>query len=106
MEAAYRIVLTLTARDMLADITDCRIRVKLRERIDGLAHQPDFQGKLLVGYLAGYRSLRAAGQRYRILYRVETPEEMVVVVAIGIRKAGDKSDIYALAQRLFRLKLL
>jgi len=106
MEAAYRIVLTPAARDMLADITDRRIQENLRERIDGLAHQPGFQGKLLVGYLAGYRSVRAARQRYRILYRIEHQEEMVVVAAVGIRKAGDKSDIYALAQRLFRLKLL
>jgi len=31
---------------------------------------------------------------------------LVVIVAAGIRKAGHKGDIYALARKLIRLKLL
>lgn len=34
---------------------------KIRGRIDGLAEEPEKQGKPLTGELAGYRSLRAAG---------------------------------------------
>lgn len=79
---------------------------KIRDRIDGLSSEPEQQGKPLFGELSGYRSLRAAGQRYRIIYRVEREKILVLVVATGIRKEGDKKDIYALARKLLRLKLL
>ncbi len=71
--------------------------------VDQLAKSPEQQGKLLVGELASFRSVRAVGQRYRIVYRVERRE---VVVAVGERKAGDKGDIYELAKKLLRLGLL
>ncbi len=61
--APYRVVLTLTARSMLAAITDRRRREQIRDRFDGLAANPDRQGKALLGELKGYRSLRAAGQQ-------------------------------------------
>jgi mRNA-degrading endonuclease RelE of RelBE toxin-antitoxin system len=35
----------------------------------------------------------AVGQRYRIVYRVERREVVVVIVAVGRRKARDKNDI-------------
>jgi mRNA interferase RelE/StbE len=50
--------------------------------------------------------VRTAGQRYRILYRVEAKTVIVLVVAVGIRKDGDKKDIYALAQKMIRLGLI
>lgn len=104
--APYRIALTLTARSMLAAITDRRTRERIRDRIDGLAVDPDLQGKALLGELKGYRSLRAAGQRYRIIYRVHQAQVEVLVVAIGRRAEGSREDIYRLAQRLLRLRLL
>jgi len=54
----------------------------------------------------GFRSVRAVGQRYRIVYRVERREVVVVIVAVGRRKARDKNDIYELAKKLLRLGLL
>ena len=54
----------------------------------------------------GYRSLRAVGQRYRVIYRVEEDQVLVLVVAVGIRKEGDKRDIYTLARKLLRLHLV
>ena len=53
-----------------------------------------------------HRSLRAAGQRYRIIYQVDNGAVIVYVVLIGLRKEGSKADIYELAQRLVRLGLL
>jgi len=50
--------------------------------------------------------LGAVGQRYRIVYRVERREVVVVIVAVGRRKASDKNDIYELAKKLLRLGLL
>lgn len=102
----YRIFLTPTAERQLAEVADRRIQEKLRDRIDGLAAEPEKQGKPLTGELAGYRSLRAVGQRYRVIYRVDRGEIVVLVVGVGLRKEGDRRDVYALAQKLVRLGLL
>lgn len=101
----WSIVLTLLARSMLEAIRDRRVRESLRDRIDALRDDPEKQGKPLVGELAGFRSLRAVGQRYRIIYRVESERVVVFVVAVGMRREGSKSDIYALSRKLLRLRL-
>ena len=98
----WKIEITATAAGMLENIKDRRIREIICGRIGGLALEPDKQGYPLTAELAGYRSLRAAGQRFRIIYRVEKQRIVVIVVAAGIRKDGDKRDIYALAQKLIR----
>src|SRR5437762_139324 len=90
---------------MLKSIKDRRIQYKILEAVDRLTHEPEKQGKALTDELVGYRSLRAVGQRYRIIYKVEKDRVIVVIVAVGIRKEGSKRDIYALAQRLVRLGL-
>ena len=102
----YRIVLTSTALKLLEAIADRRIREKIRDRIDGLAHDPEQQGYPLGGTLAGIRSLRVVGQRYRILYRVERTKVLVIVFAVGLRKEGDRHDIYRLAEKLIRLRFV
>ncbi len=91
---------------MLKAITDRRIREKLAGVIDSLESDPELRGKPLDDDLAGYRSIRAVGQRYRIVYRVERTIVTVVVVAAGIRKEGSREDIYRVAERLIRLGLL
>jgi len=91
---------------MLAEITDRRIRESIVERIEALKAHPEQIGKPLVGELAAYRSLRVAGQRYRVIYRIEKQRVIVLVVALGIRKEGDKRDIYALAKKLLKLGLI
>jgi mRNA interferase RelE/StbE len=60
----------------------------------------------MIDELVGYRSVRAVGQRYRIIYRVEDERVTVLVVALGIRKQGDKKDVYELAKKLLRSDLL
>ncbi|MGH7273496.1 MAG: type II toxin-antitoxin system RelE family toxin [Nitrospiria bacterium] len=102
----WRIELTHTAEVMLEKIQDRRVREKIGKRIDGLVNEPEKQGKPLTGDLAGYRSLRAVGQRYRIIYRVKQDKVLVLVVALGICKEGSKADIYSLAKKLLRLGLL
>lgn len=101
----WRIVLTPTARRMLEAVRDRRVRRLLVRRIDSLAHDPEKQGKPLTGELASLRSLRAVGQRYRILYRVEEERVVVLVLELGLRKEGDREDIYELARKLLRLRL-
>jgi mRNA interferase RelE/StbE len=100
----FKIELTLQARRMLEEISDRRIRRIVGERINDLAEEPEKQGSPLFAELAGYRSIRAVGQRYRIIYEVH--QDQVVVVAVGIRKEGDKRDIYRLMGRLINLGLV
>lgn len=102
----WRIELTPTAQTMLAEIKDRRVLQKIVRAIDGLAHEPEKQGKALTSDLSGYRSLRAGGQRYRVIYKVERGLVVVLVLAVGLRKEGSKKDVYSLAQRLLRLGLL
>jgi mRNA interferase RelE/StbE len=96
----YRIQLTPLALEMLAAIKDRREQEKLIERIDQLEVEPEKQGKALVDNLSGFRSVRAVGQRYRIVYKVEQAKVLILVVGIGRRKDGDKKDIYTLLEKL------
>ena len=102
----WQILLTPTALRLLSDISDRRIREKIRAVIDRLTEDPEKQGKALLGELAGFRSIRAVGQRYRIIYQIRGNDIVVVIVAVGIRRDGAKDDIYNLAKKLFRLRLL
>ena len=102
----YRVDILPAAQDMVLKISDRRIQEKLLERMTALAGDPELQGKPLGDDLAGYRSVRAVGQRYRIIYRVERSEVVVVAVAAGIRKEGSREDVYRVAAKLIRLGLL
>jgi len=90
------------ALKQLGDIKDRRIRQALFDRIKDLAVDPDQQGKPLRYELAGHRSVKAVHQRYRIVYLVEHEEVVVLVVAVGLRKEGDRSDIYRQAALLVK----
>jgi mRNA interferase RelE/StbE len=102
----WHIKMMLPALKQLAAIKDMRVRESISRRIDVLANDPNLQGKALSDELMGYRTIRAVAQRYRILYKLEKEQVIVVVVALGIRKAGDKKDVYELAKKLARLGLL
>jgi mRNA interferase RelE/StbE len=102
----WHIKLTLPALKQLVAIKDTRVRESIGRRINALENDPERQGKSLSDELAGYRSIRAVGQRYRILYKLEEEQVIVMVVALGIRKQGDKKDVYELAKKLARLGLL
>ncbi|MFN7639054.1 MAG: type II toxin-antitoxin system RelE family toxin [Pseudanabaena sp.] len=102
----YRIVIQPIAINLLREISDRRIRQKISDRIDKLKESSEMQGKPLLGELDGYYSVRAVGQRYRIIYAIEQAQVTVMIVALGIRKDGSKQDVYALAKKLLRLGLL
>ena len=101
-----RIELTPTALTALAKIPDRRIQLSIRDRIDHLADDPEQQGKPLGGELTGLRSLRAVGQRYRIIYHVERAKVLVLIVTLGLREAGDRKDVYELARKLVRARMV
>lgn len=102
----YRIEITRAAFEALEAIADRRTRGAIARRIDALENEPERQGKPLRGWLAGLFSVRAAGQRYRIVYRVDSAAKRVVVYMVGIRRQGSRRDIYALAEHLVRQGLI
>jgi mRNA interferase RelE/StbE len=105
-DRAFAITWTETALKLVEAISDQRTRRLIVQRAEQLARSPEQQGKPLIGELAGFCSIRAVGQRYRIVYRVERREVAVLIVAAGRRRSGEKSDIYELARKLLRQGLL
>lgn len=91
---------------MLREVSDRRIQEHLLKRAEQLASEPEKQGKPLLGELFGYRSLRAAGQRYRIIYEVQRDHVIVLIIGLGLRKEGSSKDVYSLARKLIRSRLL
>jgi mRNA interferase RelE/StbE len=106
-KTTFEVYLTPTAKEMLDEIKlrDVGAHRKIVEKMKGLRNSPEKQGRALVGPLKGLRRIVAAG-RYRILYRVQKEKVAVYVVATGVRREGDKRDIYEIAQKLIRAKLL
>ncbi|HEY3296589.1 MAG TPA: type II toxin-antitoxin system RelE/ParE family toxin [bacterium] len=102
----YTVRISELATQMAEKINDVRVRRKLLERTKELAIDPLLQGKPLGNELAGYRSVRAVGQRYRIIYRVEDDIVLVLVVALGRREEKSKADIYELTKKLLRAGLI
>jgi len=98
----WQVRITPTALEQLKGIKDKRVRDNLLERIEELANDPENQGKPLRNELSGLRCVRAIGQRYRIIYKVEQEQVTVFVVAVGIRKEGDRADIYKITVKLMR----
>ncbi len=83
----------------LEAITDVRTRNSILRKAFDLDTEPDKQGKPLSGDLAAYRAVRAAGQRYRVVYQIASLGGVVTVVVVGIRKEGDKRDVYRVAHK-------
>jgi mRNA interferase RelE/StbE len=98
----WRVEISTPALKQLEEIKDVRVRGKLFERIEQLENEPENQGKPLKDELSGLRSVRAIGQRYRIIYKLKDEQVLVIVAALGMRREGDRSDIYKIAERLLR----
>ena len=101
----YRLKITETCLSFLEKIADKRIQSAILDKIEGLAIDPEKQGKALVKEMAGFRSIHASG-RYRVIFKIENDSNVVYIVAAGIRKEGDQKDIYKLAKKLLRLGLI
>ena len=102
----WEVIILPQAKKQLAAITDRRIQEKLKSSLKRLEYEPEQQGKPLVDELTGYRSIRVVGQRYRIIYKAHENIVTVHIATLGIRKEGDKKDVYALAKKMARLGLL
>ena len=101
----YSILITDTCLRLIEKIPDKKIQRSILDRIQKLSDEPENQGKKLVKDLAGFRSVHAAG-RYRIIYKIEKRTVIIYVIAAGIRKEGDKKDIYKIAKKLLDAGLM
>lgn len=95
----FTVKLSEEAAQDVDNISDAATRAVLVKRAGQLREEPLKQGKPLTEDLLGYRSVRAGGQRYRLVYRVFEQGGQVVVVVVGIRKNGDKKDVYNIASK-------
>ena len=92
-----------TALAALRRIGSRTVQQKIIAKVEDLAatNDPRQLGKPLQDELRGL--YRISFGRYRILYQVDsTGRVTVVVVMVGIRKEGDKTDVYEIARRLQR----
>ncbi len=103
---AWHVLFTGAAMESLKGISDRRVQRLLVNRAQQLADDPHALGTPLRDELRGLRSIRAVGQRYRIIFRIDEERRSVIAIAVGIRREGHRNDIYALAQRLIRLGLV
>ena len=101
----YRVLITDTCLTLIRRIRDKKIQRTILDRIQKLSDEPDKQGKKLVKDLSGFRSVHAAG-RYRIIYKIDKQTVIIYVLAAGMRKEGDKKDIYEIARKLLNAGLL
>jgi mRNA interferase RelE/StbE len=90
---------------LIEKIPDKKIQRSILDRIQKLSGEPEKQGKKLVKDLSGFRSVHAAG-RYRIIYKIDKRTVIIYVLAAGIRKEGDKKDIYKIAKKLLDAGLM
>lgn len=102
MSKQYRVALRKEARTDLNEIKDQRTRRAIAASLVRLEVEPEKQGKALGGDLSGYRTVRSGGQRYRVVYSVEEVAGLVLVIVIGIRRQGSRSDAYEVARRRVR----
>jgi mRNA interferase RelE/StbE len=100
---------TQSAADALREIGSRTIQRKIVQKVEDLAAsgEPELLGKPLVDELQGLH--RISFGRYRIVYRVirdaRNPRVVQIVVRViltGIRKQGDKRDIYERLRRMLR----
>ncbi|MCP4683457.1 MAG: type II toxin-antitoxin system RelE/ParE family toxin [Desulfobacterales bacterium] len=101
----YKILITDTCLTLIRRIRGKKIRRTILDRIQKLSGESDKQGKKLLKDLSGFHSVHAAG-RYRIIYKIDKQTVIIYVLAAGIRKEGDKKDIYVIARKLLNAGLL
>lgn len=113
MKRHIKVVWTVPAKNALARLP-LNARRAILEKTRSLADcDPKTAHKRLRGPLSEYYSIRFS--RYRAVYRVDEERlangdvlvfVRVLIVAAGMRKAGDRRDIYRLAERLIRFAKL
>ena len=100
----HNIKLTKIAADFINQL-DNKSQNQVIKKIESLKNNPTEVGNQLKGNLKEFRSIRSIGQRYRIIYKVNELDILVVIIAIGVRKDGDRRDIYQLMKKYVKIGL-
>lgn len=93
----WQVAVTETAKKMLLKLSKGEQRSAIK-RMQKLVIEPQQQGRPLSGDLAGYRRIRTG--RLRIIFRVDQKKATVYIIAVGLRRAGDKADIYQITKKV------
>ena len=102
MEKTYRVVVTPEAEKLLKSLDPAVFHV-IQNAVRKLKDSPQL-GKPMTAQLKGLRSWKVS--RYRIVYHFSEEKKTIVVAGAGIRKEGDKKDIYNLLHQLKEKGLL
>ncbi len=102
MESRYSVVITREAEKILKKLDPAVFQI-IQNATRKLKDSPEL-GKPLTGRLKGLFSWKVS--RYRIVYSVPKEEKKIVIVGAGLRKEGDKRDIYQILHRLKEKGLL
>lgn len=87
---SYRIRWSSAARRAIENTLPEAVAVAVWEFVNGaLAESPHRVGKPLLRELAGYWSARRG--QYRVIYRIDDDEIVVIVVAVAV---GHRRDVY------------
>ncbi len=104
MAVRYEVDLTDVAEKSIKKIPDRRQQKAILDKLEYLQEEPVAIGKPLAKALAGYMSVRAG--RYRVIYEVDPSKKKVIIHLAGKRKEGDRTDVYVMAKKLLKAKLL
>lgn len=100
-----KLLWTMTAVELLSKIGNKKIQNSIMTESKLLPGDPE-KGKPLLAELKNFRSIRVYGGRYRVIYKIKKDDSIIYIHVIGIRREGDKNDVYSLAKKLFKAGLL
>ena len=97
----YRVFLSESAKQMLRKIGEKygkKVYEILRDLIFALEVEPEKKGQPLGGGLRGLYSLHYS--RYRVIYKIQRDECVVLIVGAGWHESGSRADIYQVIERM------
>jgi mRNA interferase RelE/StbE len=100
-----KLLWTMTAVELLNRIGNKKIQKSIMDESKSLISNP-MRGKPLLAELKKFRSIRVFGGRYRLIYKIKNEDNQIHIHVVGIRREGDKSDVYSIAKKLFKAGLL
>jgi mRNA interferase RelE/StbE len=95
----------MTSVELLNGIGNKKIQKSIMNESKLLISNPE-RGKPLLAELKKFRSIRVYGGRYRVIYRIRKQDNEIHIHVVGIRREGDKNDVYSIAKKLFKAGLL
>lgn len=102
MAPEYRVVVTPEGEKLLKALDPAVFQI-IEKTVSKLKNSPEL-GKPLTGDLMGLLSWKVS--RYRVVYSLDEKKRTLVIVGAGLRKEGDKKDVYRLLRRLKEKGLL